>query len=199
MSAPGVPSFYHRVGKVPRGTASPARRICAIGGTSWQPHRTTGLKHPTSAQRLRQRVARLPMARYPLAALIAAFMLLPGIARAAPAAPVYGQCNATAIYDASTNGATQLVALVAKQSIYVCGFAVMVGGTATSVSFVYGTGTNCGTGQVALTPAFQIGVNGGIVDDLMAWNGLTVPAGNALCIKTGAGNAVQALVKYLQQ
>jgi hypothetical protein len=137
------------------------------------------------------------MIRFSFLALLASLALLPSTGRAA--SPLFGQCNASAIYDASTNGATQLVALAAGKRVMVCGFAFMVGGTATSVSLVYGTGTNCGTGQVALTPAFQIGVNGGIVVESMAWNGLAAPAGQALCIKTSAGNAVQGLVKYLQQ
>ncbi len=137
------------------------------------------------------------MARFPFLALFAALVLLPSAGRAA--APLFGQCNSSAPYDASTNGATQLVALAAGKRVMVCGFAFMVGATATNVSLVYGTGANCATDQVALTPAFQIGVNGGIVHVSPVWNGIATPAGKALCIKTSAGNAVQGLVTYLQQ
>jgi hypothetical protein len=137
------------------------------------------------------------MIRFLILSLFVALALLPSVGRAA--APFFGQCNSSALYDASTNGATQIVALAAGKRIMVCGFSFMVGATATNVSLVYGTGANCATDQVALTPAFQIGVNGGIVNEAPVWNGLATPAGKALCIKTSAGNAVQGLVKYLQQ
>lgn len=105
-------------------------------------------------------------------------------------------CNASASYDASSNGATQVVALTSGKSIYVCGYSMLVGGTATNVSLVYGTGTNCGTGQVALTPAWQFPANGGISDSYPFGNAILTPNGQALCVKTSAGNAVQVLIRY---
>jgi len=108
------------------------------------------------------------------------------------------QCNLSATYDAATSGATQMVALAASQSIYVCGFSITVGGTATNVKLVYGTGSNCATGTTNMTPAFQLAINGGIVDGAPFWRGLKTASANALCINASAANAVQAIVYYAQ-
>src|SRR6185437_13159894 len=62
-------------------------------------------------------------------------------------------CDGYAFYDASTNGATQLVALSAGKTIFVCGYTFTSSSTtANTVKLVYGTGTNCATGQTAMTP-----------------------------------------------
>lgn len=134
-------------------------------------------------------------------------LLLLGLLAAQPASgqirginnAVAGQCTGSAVYDASTNGRTELVAAATGKAVYVCGFIFWTGAAATNVSLVYGTGTACATGETALTPAFQFAANSGIVDDAALWNGIWVPEGKALCVKTSAGNAVQALVKYVQQ
>lgn len=106
-------------------------------------------------------------------------------------------CSAAALYDASTNGPTQLVAAVSGQSIYVCGYTLFAGGTA-NVSLVYGTGTNCGTGQHAMTPAYQLIAQTGLADSSPFWRGLVAPASQELCILTSAGVAIQANVYYSQ-
>lgn len=106
-------------------------------------------------------------------------------------------CRSTAVYDTNTNGATKLVTGSATQRIYICGFAMMAGGTA-GVSLVTGTGTNCGTGQAAITPAYPLVAQSVLVDSSSAWRGLTAAPGLDLCIKTSAGVAVQALIYYSQ-
>lgn len=106
-------------------------------------------------------------------------------------------CNKSAIYDASTNGTTQLVALVTGQKIYVCGYVLWAGGTST-VKLAYGTGSACGTGTVALTPAYTLATNTGLADNADYWRGLNTAASQALCITTSAGVAVQATVYYSQ-
>lgn len=113
-------------------------------------------------------------------------------------APVKAQaiCAASAVYDASTNGATKLVTGSTTQKILVCGFSFFSGGTV-NVSLVYGTGTNCGTGQNQITPAFEFTAQTGLVDHLPIYGGLkAAPLGNDLCILTSAGTAVQAIVYY---
>lgn len=106
-------------------------------------------------------------------------------------------CYASAIYDASTNGATQLVAAVTGQAVYICGYTLFAGGTA-NVSLVYGTGSNCATGQTKITPAFQLVAQTGLADSSPFWRGLLAPASQALCLLTSAGVAVQATVYYSQ-
>src|SRR6185312_16908721 len=90
-------------------------------------------------------------------------------------------CNSHAFYDASTSGATQLVALSGATNIRVCGYTLFSGGTA-NVKLVSGTGTNCGTGTASLTPAYQLTAQAGLVIKSPFWDGLAAGASNALCI-----------------
>jgi hypothetical protein len=124
------------------------------------------------------------------------------VALLAVAAPAFAQtvrpCSNSVVYDASTNGSTELVALSAGRKVYVCSLALWAGASATNVGLVYGTGSACATGETALTPMFRLAANTGLVIPAATWNGLQAPAGKALCLKTSAGNAVQGLVTYLQ-
>lgn len=108
------------------------------------------------------------------------------------------KCGSSAVYDASTSGRTQIVAASGSTVIYICGYSITVGGTATNVKLDYGTGTNCGTSPASITPAFQIAANGGIVDGSPEYRGLKTIASQALCINASAANAVQAIVYYTQ-
>jgi hypothetical protein len=104
-------------------------------------------------------------------------------------------CNKSVIYDASTNGVTQLV--VAGGTILICGYAILLGGTATAVGLVYGTGTNCANGQTSLTPAWALQSAGNtIIESHNVFAGIAVPAGNALCVSTNTAQHVQARVSY---
>jgi hypothetical protein len=105
------------------------------------------------------------------------------------------QCDSTAIYDASTNGKTELKALTAGRTIYVCGYTIMASGTV-SVSLVYGTGTACATGETPMTPPWQLTTQVGLVDGAPFSRGLKTASANALCIKTSAGVSTQAIVYY---
>lgn len=140
------------------------------------------------------------MRRYLAAAAIvcALFALaLPARAQGVSPALMFG-CNQSAIYDASTNGSTKLVTGVAVKQIYVCGWNIFWGGTAT-VKLTYGTGGTCGTGTTAITPAFSGVAQSYDIDPSSVYKGLTpVPASNDLCITTSAGVAVQAIVYYSQ-
>jgi hypothetical protein len=107
-------------------------------------------------------------------------------------------CNQSALYDASTSGATRLIVGDATGRIYVCGWNFWAAGTV-NVGLVYGAGGACGTGTTKMTPAYQFTAQTGIVDHLPVYTGVTpVPSGNDLCINTSAGIAVQAIVYYTQ-
>lgn len=109
-------------------------------------------------------------------------------------------CESTATYDASTSGRTQLVAISGSTTIYVCGYEIMVGGTATNVGLQRGTGSACGTGTASLTPAWQFAVNGGKVSPFPTHGYLfKTNSGDALCVNTSGANAVQAQVYYSQR
>lgn len=128
-------------------------------------------------------------------AVLAALVAFVGAAKADNTGWGGVSCGRAKIYDASTSGATQLVA--AGSSIYICGFSFFAGGTV-NVSLVSGTGTNCATGQASITPAFQFTAQTGFSDASSFFRGLTVPYNTALCINTSAGVAVQAIVFYAQ-
>jgi hypothetical protein len=114
----------------------------------------------------------------------------------------YLNCDNTAVYDAGTNGSTQLVALTSGQTIYVCGFQISTSQTtAVSVNLRYGTGTNCGTGPSNITPSYPLQAATstgpiGMVVMTPGFTGLKTAASNALCINTNAAVSVQALVWY---
>lgn len=115
------------------------------------------------------------------------------------AAPAHAQvyCDQTALYDASTNGATQVIAAPGVNArIWICGYVVFTGSSATNVGLVYGTGTNCGTGQTKLTPAWQLPANFGLPDNSSNFAGLMAPPAQAVCVNTSAGNPVQARISY---
>jgi hypothetical protein len=135
-------------------------------------------------------------------------LLVLGADPRAPQAQQFGgttYCNASKVYDASTNGSTVLVASSsgAGGSIYICGYTIS-SAAAVNVKLIYGTGTTCGTGTTALTPAYNfqaVTTNAvpNVSDSASNWRGMTVPAGNDLCINTSAGNSVQAIVYFYQQ
>jgi hypothetical protein len=106
-------------------------------------------------------------------------------------------CGATAIYDASTSGNTQLVALQSSQTIYVCGYSIMASGTV-NVRLVTGTGTACATDEASVTPAWQLTAQAGLVDGSPIYRGMKSAVSSALCIETSGAVAVQAVVYYTQ-
>jgi len=121
----------------------------------------------------------------------------PGVPSTTNVLSVQSPCNATAIYDASTNGSTELVALTSGKTIYVCGLSILAGGTA-NVKLIYGTGTACATGSTNLTPAWQLTAQVGLVNSNVPPASLATAASNALCINTSAGQPVQAMVHYFK-
>jgi len=106
-------------------------------------------------------------------------------------------CDKSVVYDASTSGSTQLVALVSGKVIYVCGYNIFSAGTA-NVKLTYGTGTACATGTTSLTPAYQLIAQTGISYGNGEGNVAITAASNALCINSTAAVAVQALITYAQ-
>jgi len=107
-------------------------------------------------------------------------------------------CTNAAVYDASTNGATQLVAAIANARIYVCGYVIWSAATA-NVGLQSGTGTNCGTGTANLTPAYRMASTTGVGVTVMGnYQGLSTALNQALCISSSAGVAVQAMVYFVQ-
>lgn len=83
----------------------------------------------------------------------------------------------------STSATTQLVALATGQSIYVTSWDVLSAGSGT-IQLVYGTGTNCVTGQGNVTGVYTLGTNVGLTKGNGNGAILVIPSGNALCATT---------------
>lgn len=113
--------------------------------------------------------------------------------------PLY--CSQNAQYDASTTGSTRFFTANATspRQVYICGYQINVGATATNVQLKSGTGTNCGTGTANITPNFVLPIAGRMDDASPAWRGLLVPAGQDICIVASGANAVQAIIFYTYQ
>ena len=99
-----------------------------------------------------------------------------------------GADSSAAINVAASATTTQVIALAASEKIYVMGYNFTLSGTTSpTAKFVYGTGTNCGSGTTALTGLYAAASNSFVQVNSSAVNGpqFIVPAGNALCITTG--------------
>lgn len=114
----------------------------------------------------------------------------------------------SAVINVTTATTTQLVALAASQSIYVCEFTLTISQvvtTANTIKFVYGTGASCGTGTTDLTGAFGTGGVTAAAPIVVASgttaNSFKTAASNALCVTTtiGATAAFVGYVTYVQQ
>ena len=96
--------------------------------------------------------------------------------------------NGTQFADVSMTSATttQVIAAVPGLPIYVTNWDEFVSNTASTApawTFVYGTGTNCGTGTTTLSLAARVlAANNGIVRAGGQGQQFTVPPGNALCV-----------------
>lgn len=106
-------------------------------------------------------------------------------------------CPNTAVINVAAAATTQLVALSGSTVIRVCSFAITGDTAATTATFVYGTGTNCGTGTTSITGAMRMVDEGNIV--MSSGNGSLFRglAANALCL-TAATGAVTGFVTYAQ-
>jgi hypothetical protein len=107
------------------------------------------------------------------------------------------QASASAAISMNTATTTQIIALSGSTKIYVTSYDVISAGTA-NVTFVYGTGSNCGTGQTALTGAYPLTAQAGIAKGSGLGPVLVVPAGNALCVTDSAAVQISGSVAYTQ-
>lgn len=103
-------------------------------------------------------------------------------------------CTNSAVVNVTAGNTTELIALTASQVIRVCSFAITesLAGTA---AFVYGTGTNCATGQASLTGAMQIVTGGDIAMSAGNSSLFRTASANALCLTAVTGN-ITGFVSY---
>lgn len=102
-----------------------------------------------------------------------------------------------AIMAISSNTTAQLVALVAGKRIYVTSWD-LISSAAGTFKFVYGTGTNCGTGTTDLTGTYTFGTSTVFTKGNGMGMLLVVPVSNALCYTSASSIAAQGTVSYVQ-
>lgn len=109
-------------------------------------------------------------------------------------------CDLHAKYDASDNGSKTLVTGVSGRKVYICGYIMATGGTATNLKLREGSDADCASNGADLTPAYQLVANDRIGMQAPFWTGL-VTSTNAyyVCINASAGNAHQAQIWYTIQ
>jgi hypothetical protein len=99
--------------------------------------------------------------------------------------------------NASTTSAVQIVALASGKKIYVCAITVIGGGTSPTFSLVYGTGSNCVTGQAVLTQAIPLSTS---TPFNFASPAAVTPSAQALCtLLTGTSPTAKGVLSYVQQ
>ena len=110
-----------------------------------------------------------------------------------------GSIKLSAQINVSTATTTQIVAASPGQTIYVCQVSFSASGTTPTAQFVYGTGSNCGTGQATLTGIIAP-TSGQYITSSFGGAMFSVPVSNALCItSTGTTPALGGWVTYVQQ
>lgn len=107
------------------------------------------------------------------------------------------QGSTTVAINVSTATTTQLVALSGSTLIRVTGMAVVAGG-AGNITFVYGTGSSCGTGTTSISGAIPLVANVGFTMGAGLGPVLIIPAGQALCITTSAAVQMSGFLTYAQ-
>lgn len=134
------------------------------------------------------------------AGLLGAAALL--LAQASPAAAALVQIDPTYASETlpiniSTIDTTEMVAANASFKIFVTHWDLITGGTGNG-TWVYGTGTKCGTGQHALTGPYPLTAQAGLSVGNGAGTVLKVPKGNALCFISSAAVQYSGSFTYQQ-
>ena len=107
------------------------------------------------------------------------------------------QADASKKLSISTATTAEVVALSSGKKIYVTGWDAIANGT-TTFKWVYGTGTNCGTGTTDLTDAYDLTAQAGLSRGTGLGPILVVPASNALCAVDSQAIHVGGSVSYTQ-
>jgi hypothetical protein len=129
-----------------------------------------------------------------------AFLFIPTLAYAQ--LPLCGNNARVAVANINLSAGTgnvQVIAATSEQAIYICGY-ILIASADSTVTFVAGTGTNCGTGTttletLGLTSTAGLGIaipNTGAVQN-------KAPVGNALCLGRSASAALTGRITYVVQ
>lgn len=131
--------------------------------------------------------------------------LLLALASAVPAAsqPAVFGCNKVYSVNQGATSIAKIISGAAGSAIQICGIDVNAGAAGSSTIVSYGTGVNCGTGNVVLIPAIVLGINGVFVDHVAVPH-FPVPSVNAsgvpidLCLNTTGTGPTTIMIFYAQ-
>lgn len=104
-------------------------------------------------------------------------------------------CPNPAAVSVAGSGTTQVIALSGSTKIRLCGVYLTTAG-AVNISFVRGTGSNCGTGTAAIGGVYQ--VISSIALDFGPAMALTTAAGDAVCMVLGSAVSTTGTLVYAQ-
>lgn len=110
--------------------------------------------------------------------------------------PIVQGDNSIAL-SSSSAATTVIVTGVVGKRIFVTNFNLYAAGTANG-SFVYGTGTTCGTGTTSLSGVYTMTTQGRISVGGGLGPVLVVPAGNDLCFVNSASVLLAGSLSYAQ-
>jgi len=110
-------------------------------------------------------------------------------------------CNLHAFYDASDLGKKDVATGAAtNRRIYICGYLIGTGATATNVELGSGTGTDCATTYTKITPSWQLAANDKVGFAAVYWNSLMAAnLGDRICVNSNGANAHQVEIWYTIQ
>lgn len=109
--------------------------------------------------------------------------------------PIY--CDSTAKLNMTSATTTEIVAISGSTTIYVCSYAIHVGG-ANNVKLVRGTGTNCGTGTTDVSTTWKFGAADTGINRAGSNIVAKGAASGALCVTTSTTAAADIEVEYAQ-
>lgn len=98
-------------------------------------------------------------------------------------------CENTSTVSVTAAATTEIVPISASSRILVCGFSVAITATGTA-KWVYGTGTNCGTGTTDITAAITLATGVPWTAFLSTGHVFRAPPGTALCLAATTGNVL---------
>lgn len=131
------------------------------------------------------------MIRFLLALLLLAS---PALAQSPFPSTVSEKSAAISITSATT---TQLIPAISSESIGITAFNIIASGSG-NIKLVYGTGTNCGTGQTDLTGNYPLAASSGISSGAGIGLVLIAPPGNAVCAVTSAAVTMAGSIAFVQ-
>lgn len=108
-------------------------------------------------------------------------------------------CGKSTFLSSAAAATTQLVPTATDRNtgntIFICGYTIVTA-AADTITFVLGTGTNCGTGQLNITAAYPFAGAATLADGANSFRGLSVPAGQNLCVTTSTAGPAGITVYY---